>query len=115
MRNPVHLPVDTVERLVFQPREYVRVVGDQIGVDRGDIATVDQPQIRLAWSGTRLGGPNDYAMDLLLGAKKNRMVAYQGGQYTDVALVEAAVGGVQAGLPEAGRADVQGGLRIAAR
>ncbi|MCA9554098.1 MAG: hypothetical protein KC933_28955 [Myxococcales bacterium] len=32
-----------------------------------------------------------------------------------VALVEAAVGGVQAGLPEAGRADVQGGLRIAAR
>ncbi|MCB9840688.1 MAG: 6-phosphofructokinase [Phycisphaeraceae bacterium] len=32
----------------------------------------------------------DYAMDLLLGAKKNRMVAYQGGQYTDVALVEAA-------------------------
>ena len=32
----------------------------------------------------------DYAMELLLGGKRNRMVAYQGGQYTDVAIVEAA-------------------------
>ncbi len=32
----------------------------------------------------------DYAMELLLTGKKNRMVAYQGGAYTDVALVEAA-------------------------
>ena len=43
---PVEPPVDS-------PREAV------------GIATVDQPQLRLAWSGTRLGGPHDYAMDLL--------------------------------------------------
>ncbi len=28
-------------------------------------ADIDQPRLRLAWPGTRLGGPHDYALDLL--------------------------------------------------
>ncbi len=42
-----------VEPAVDQPREATGT------------ATVDQPQLRLAWSGTRLAGEGDYAMDLL--------------------------------------------------
>lgn len=31
------------------------------------IADIDQPRLRLAWPGTRLAGPDDYALDLLAG------------------------------------------------
>ncbi len=44
MRDAVHLAVDRVPRLVLQRGIDVRIALDQVGVDRRDVAGVDQPQ-----------------------------------------------------------------------
>ena len=51
VRDAVHLAVDRVPRLVLQRLEDVRVVGDQPGVDRLDVAAGDEAQGGVAGGG----------------------------------------------------------------
>ena len=47
VRDAVHLAVDGVPRPVLEERRDGGVVGHQVGVHRGDVAGVDQPQRRV--------------------------------------------------------------------
>ena len=65
--NAVALAVDRVVRLVLERREHVRVVGDQVGVDRIDVAPGDQAQRRVARRGHAVVVAGAHQRDHLVG------------------------------------------------